>query len=89
LTFSTRGHIFCGVKKKLPPITKKDAGYFMRVWRAERDLSQRQAGRCFNMKPSFWSLVENGKRFLSPRLAKILAEATGQPIEVFLNMGGQ
>jgi transcriptional regulator with XRE-family HTH domain len=62
--------------KKQPKVTKKDLGYYMRVWRAERDLSQSDAARFFGMGPSHWSLMEDGKRKASPDLA-IQLEAAG------------
>ena len=74
---------------KLPPVTKRDAGYYLRVWRAERDLTRAQAASAFGITPSFWSLIEDGKRFAAPALAKLFAEATGEDIEIFLNMGGK
>lgn len=70
----------------LPKVTKKDAGYYLRIWRAERDLTQHQAARFFDVTPSHWSLLEDGKRAASPLLAQVLAKATGARIEVFLNL---
>lgn len=73
----------------LPRVTKKDAGYYLRVWRAERNLSMYEAAPVFGIKSSMWSLLEDGLRFASPRLARKLAKATGGPLEVFLNMEGK
>ncbi len=71
---------------KLRPV-KKDAGYFLRVWRAEHDLTQGDAAEYFGVNPTFISLIEAGRRFPAPPLAKAFSDATGAPIEAFLNMG--
>ena len=70
----------------LPKITKRDRGYWLRVWRAERDLTRSQAAQLFAIKQSHWSLIERGLRNAGPALAAKLAEATGQPIELFLGI---
>jgi transcriptional regulator with XRE-family HTH domain len=75
--------------KKLPRAKRKNAGYYLRIWRAERDLTQSEAAKYFDIKPSHWSLLEDGRRFASPAVAKQLAEATGAPLETFLNMGDE
>ena len=69
-----------------PKVTKRDRGYYLRVWRAERDLTIAEAAATFRVNPSHWSLVEAGKRNASPRLAAHLAAITGQPIEMFLGI---
>lgn len=70
----------------LPKRTKKDRGYYLRVWRAERDLTIAQAAKVFRMDPSHWSLIEAGGRNASPKLAAKLAAAVGQPIQMFLGI---
>ena len=57
----------------------------MRVWRAKRDLTRGEAAEAFGVDASHWSLLEDGERHASPKLAKRLAKAMNQPIEVFLN----
>ncbi len=71
---------------RLPKVKKHDRGYYLRVWRAERDLSIGQAAEVFGVSPSFWSLLEDGRRNASPKVAAELANATGQPIEIFLGI---
>lgn len=73
----------------LPKVTKKDAGFYLRIWRAERDLTIKKAASLFSVTPSFFSLLEAGQRFAAPSLAKELSDATGAPLEVFLNMEGK
>jgi len=70
--------------KSLPKPTKKDAGYYLRVWRAERNLAVFQAAKCFGIGSSQWSLLEAGKRNASPTVAEQLAEATSAPLDIFL-----
>lgn len=70
---------------KLPRV-KKDGRYFLRVFRAEHDLTQTAAAKLFGISPSHWSLMEEGKRLPSPQVAARLAEVTAAPIEVFLNV---
>lgn len=69
--------------KKLPRVTKKNAGYYLRVWRAERDLSIRNAASSFGITPSHLSLIESGLRGASPDVAIAMAAATGAPIDTF------
>ena len=68
------------------PKVKKNKGYPLRVWRAERDLTIKAAAKFFRVSAGHWSLMENGLRHASPRLAARLAEATGAPLEVFLGI---
>lgn len=70
--------------KKLPRVTKRNAGYHLRVLRAHRNISQSEAARLFAVSHSHWSLLEDGKRNAGAPLAEALAAATGAPIEVFL-----
>lgn len=70
---------------KLPRI-KKDRRYYLRVFRAEYDLSQSAAAKMFGVSASHWSLLEDGKRLASPQVAAKLAEATKAPIELFLGV---
>ena len=70
-------------KQALPPIVK-DVGYFLRVFRAERGLSQWWAAQYFGINPSHWSLLEHQQRVPSPALAKRLSIATGAPFELLL-----
>ena len=58
----------------------------MRVWRAERDLSMAAAAAMFQIDASHWSLLEAGKRNAGPQLASALAQAIGQPIQLFLGL---
>lgn len=69
-----------------PKVTRRDSKYYLRVWRAERDLSMDDAAKVFRIGPAHWSLLESGKRHASPKLAKRLAQATSQPIETFLGL---
>ena len=71
---------------RVPKITKRDKGFYLRVWRAERDLTRAQAARVFGINPSHWSLMEDGRRNASPKLAAKLAAATKQPLELFLGI---
>ena len=71
--------------KKLPPV-KKDRAYYLRVFRAEHDLSQTEAAEYFGVGTSMWSLMEDGKRSPSPKIAAKLAKVTGVQIEVFLGI---
>jgi transcriptional regulator with XRE-family HTH domain len=64
----------------------KDARYYLRMWRAEKDISQQRAAQMFNVTASHWSLLEGGHRTPSPELAAELARKIGQPIEVFLGV---
>ncbi len=70
----------------LPKPRKRDRGFYLRIWRAERDLTIAKAASLFGINPSHWTLIEHGKRNASPLLAQQLADATGQPIQMFLNM---
>ena len=70
---------------KLPRI-KKDAGYFLRVLRAEHNLSQEQAAKRLGVSPSHWSLLEAGKRLPDSTKAEKLAIATGAPLRLFLGL---
>lgn len=68
------------------PKVKKDIGYVLRIYRAERNLSQFSAAKKFDVSPAHWSMLEDGKRRASPGLAKDLADATGAPLELFLGL---
>ena len=61
-------------------------GYHLRVWRAERNLTIREAAKLFRVTASHLSLVEAGKRLASPTLAYRMAQATKAPIETFLGV---
>lgn len=71
---------------RIPKPKRRNRAYYLRVWRAERDLTVAQAAALFNLHPSHWSLMESGKRNASPKVAAHLAAATGQPIEMFLGI---
>lgn len=71
---------------KLPRVTKKDAGFYLRVWRAERALTKDASARFFGIGPSQLSLIESGRRNASPEVAAKMADATGAPIELFLGI---
>jgi transcriptional regulator with XRE-family HTH domain len=81
--------IFLRVKKKYPKVTKKDAGYYLRVWRAERNLTQSEAAQLFGIGSSFLCLIEAGARFPAPKLAKEFSRITKSDIELFLNVEGK
>ena len=70
--------------KKLPKRTPRDAGFFLRILRAERNISQREAADLFGVSKAYWSLLESRKRNASPKLAERLAEATDAPMDIFL-----
>lgn len=65
---------------------KKDAGYYLRVWRAERDLTQAEAAAHFKITPSHWSLLESGARYPSRTLAKRIVRETGMRLEIALGL---
>lgn len=71
---------------KIPKPKRRNRAYYLRVWRAERDLTTAEAAAVFGLHPSHWSLMERGKRNASPKVAAHLAAATGQPIEMFLGI---
>ena len=66
------------------PKVKKDRGYYLRVWRAERDLSVADAAKHFGIGAAHWSLLENNRRNASPSVGAELAKATGTSIELFI-----
>lgn len=70
----------------LPKVTKRDRGYYLRVWRAERNLTADAAAKVFGIDSSHWSLIESGRRNASPKIAAQLADAVGQPIQMFLGI---
>jgi transcriptional regulator with XRE-family HTH domain len=70
---------------KLPRI-QKDRRYFLRVFRAQYDLTQGEAAKLFGLSPSHWSLLEAGERKPSPHVAKKLAAATGASLELLLGL---
>jgi transcriptional regulator with XRE-family HTH domain len=67
-----------------PRRTKRNAGYFLRVFRAERNLQQGDLATLFGINKSHISLIEAGKRNASPHVAELMAKATGAPMDVFL-----
>ena len=70
---------------KLPKV-KKDRGYYMRIFRATYGLNRAEAAALFGLNPSFWSLMEAGKRNASPVTAAQLAKTIGAPLELFLGI---
>jgi len=65
---------------------REDLGYYLRHYRAALDLTQMEAASRFGVNPSYWSLLESNRRTPSPKLAKALADATGAPLEIMLNL---
>ena len=64
--------------------TKKDLGYYLRVYRAERAMSQHELAAALGLSHSSISLIEGGRRNPSREtLAKIHA-LTGAPIDALL-----
>jgi len=70
-------------KRIIPPV-KKDLGFYMRVFRAQRHLSQLELAELLDVKPSMVSLLESGQRAPGRDVAKVLMELTGAPWEVVL-----
>lgn len=66
----------------------KDVGYYLRVYRAKRNLTQAAASRRFRVSPSHWTLLERGHRRPSPLLANLLAKETGAPLRLLLGIQG-
>ena len=64
----------------------KDAGDYIRDWRARHDLTKVAAGAILGITPTHLYYLETGRRFASPVIADALSKLTGQPITVFLNM---
>ena len=64
--------------KKLPTV-KRNAGYYLRVFRAIYRLSQLEAAAFFGISGAHWCLVENGHRHLSPQKAHDIAAVIGCP----------
>lgn len=77
--------MYCDPRMKLPSV-KKDAGYYLRVWRAERNLAMFEAAEYFGIGPSHLSLIESGHRNASPKHAVKMAKATKAPVELFLGI---
>lgn len=70
--------------KRFVATTKRDLGFYMRVYRAERDLSQVQLAGLLGIKPSHVSLLESGRRAPGRDLAKSLVELIGISWEIAL-----
>lgn len=68
------------------PNVKKDAGYYMRVFRAEHGLTQEAAGEHVGVSGGHWSYIENGEKKPSAALGKRLADLTGGPLGVLLGL---
>lgn len=65
---------------------KRDVGYVLRLYRAERDWTMTTAAKRFGINASYWSLLESGHRHAAPELAQRLSKATGAPLELFLGL---
>ena len=68
--------------KRLPEIVK-NAGYWLRVWRAEHNLTQYEAARLFNISPSHYSRIEAGLEEAGEAVAQQFADATKHPLVIF------
>jgi transcriptional regulator with XRE-family HTH domain len=68
-----------GSKQKSPC---KDLGYYLRVYRAQRHLTQADLALALNVSVSFLSLIENGKRHPGRVLMAKLRSLIGVPIHV-------
>lgn len=67
-------------------VAEQDVRQILRVFRAERHLTQGAAGRLVGISASHWSYLEAGRRKASPWLAKRLAKVTGLPFELLLQL---
>ena len=67
-----------------PKPTKKDLGFYMRVYRAERDLTQGDLAEILGITPSFLSLIERGHRFPGREMMSKIREVIGVPIHALL-----
>jgi transcriptional regulator with XRE-family HTH domain len=65
----------------------KDLGYYLRVYRAERHLSQLALANELDITPSHLSLLENGKRFPGREMMTKIRRLTGAPIHALLGDG--
>lgn len=70
----------------LPRVTKRSLSYYLRVWRAEHNLSQVAAADIFGISRSYLSLIEHGKRTPSAELAEAISVATGCPFRIALGL---
>ncbi len=68
------------------PRVRYDQGYYLRMFRARYNLTQADAARLFEMSPSHWSLLEDGKRTFSPQQAEKMAKVTGADIRLFIGV---
>lgn len=59
----------------------KDIAYYMRVWRAERHLTQKEAAVGTGIQQVTWSRIERGKNAPGLVLLMKLVAATGMPLE--------
>jgi len=59
---------------------EKNIGYYLRVYRAKWDLTQRAAARQVGIGASMWTLLERGRRRPSVAVAQRLMRLTGVPI---------
>ncbi len=71
--------------KRLPKIIK-DGGYYLRLFRATYNFTQAEAAKFFHVGVSQWSLVESGRRNLSPRKAFEVAAVVEMPVELLLGV---
>ncbi len=63
---------------------KKDLGYYLRVYRAERNLSQSDLALALGVSSSAVSLIEAGKRFPGRLVTLKIRKMTGAPVHVLL-----
>lgn len=67
-------------------MTKQDNGNGLREWRERNNLNQTEAGRRFKVKQATWSRFEAGVVTPRPRMAKLIAQVTGIPLERVLGL---
>lgn len=68
--------------KKTPP--KRDLGFYLRVYRAERGMNQMDLAAALGIGASFLSLLERGKRAPGRELMAKMRSLIGIPIHALL-----
>ncbi|MBA4396952.1 MAG: XRE family transcriptional regulator [Syntrophus sp. (in: bacteria)] len=70
-----------GVKEKMKP------GTYLRIYRENKGLTQRQLGEALGMIPrQHISNMEHGRRSISPKMAMKLSSLLGAPLEKFIEV---
>jgi len=71
------------VVSKAKPV-RKDLGYYLRVYRAKRDMTQVELAAVLGINPSHLSLIEAGRRFPGRELTRQIRALTGAPVHALL-----